>query len=81
MAADSEKTIRLLVEGIVCTGCAMDMETVMNDMEGVLETSVNYQEGVITVVFDPEEIDESTVISKVVSFKFKTTLLPENNEE
>lgn len=76
--SDTEREINLLVEGIVCTGCATDMETVMNDMDGVIETSVNYQQGIITVLFNPSEISENAVISKVKSFNFKTTVLPGN---
>lgn len=70
-----EKTLKLLVEGIVCTGCAMDMETVLNDTDGILESSVSYQDGIITIVFDPDEIEEEKVVAKVRSFNFKTTPL------
>ena len=38
--------IKFLVEGIVCTGCAMDMENIMLDMDGVEEASVSFSDGV-----------------------------------
>ena len=37
------------VEGIVCTGCAMDMENVMLNTDGIEEASVNYADGTFMI--------------------------------
>ena len=67
--------IKFLVEGIVCTGCAMDMENIMLDMEGVEEASVNYRDGVFSITFDPDQIELKTIIKKVKNLGFKTKIL------
>jgi copper chaperone CopZ len=67
--------IEFLVEGIVCTGCAMDMENIMLDMEGVEEASVNFSDGVFSITFDPTEIEAKTIIKKVKNLGFKTKIL------
>ena len=66
--------IKFLVEGITCTGCAMDMENIMLDMDGVEEATVNYSDGVFVIQYDPDEIEEKSIIKKVKTLGFKTKL-------
>ena len=66
--------IKFLVEGITCTGCAMDMENIMLDMGGVEKATVNYSDGVFIIQYDPEEIEEKNIIKKVKTLGFKTKL-------
>ena len=68
--------IKFLVEGIVCTGCAMDMENILLDLDGVEEAEVNFADGVFSIVYEPEEIDAKTIIKKVRNLGFKTKILP-----
>ena len=68
--------IKFLVEGITCTGCAMDMENIMLDMDGVEEATVNYSDGVFVIQYDPGEIEEKSIIKKVKTLGFKTKLDP-----
>ena len=68
--------IKFLVEGITCTGCAMDMENIMLDMDGVEEATVNYSDGVFVIQYDPGEIEEKNIIKKVKTLGFKTKLDP-----
>ena len=77
-----EKTrieIKFLIEGITCTGCAMDMENIMLDMDGVEEASVNYADGVFTIQYDPGGIEAKDIIKKVKNLGFKTKLLTEES--
>jgi len=69
--------IKFLVEGIVCTGCAMDMENIMLDMDGVAEASVNFQDGRFDITYDPDEIEVETIVNKVKNLGFKTKILTE----
>lgn len=69
--------ITFLVEGIVCTGCAMDMETVLLDMDGVEDASVDFANGEFSIQYDPDEIDVQTIIKKVKNLGFKTKILTE----
>jgi copper chaperone CopZ len=67
--------IKFLVEGIVCTGCAMDMENIMLNMDGVDEASVNFNDGVFSITYDPGEIEVKSIINKVKNLGFKTKIL------
>ena len=69
--------IKFLVEGIICTGCAMDMENILLDMDGVEEASVNFKDGVFSINYDPDAIDVKSIVKKVISLGFKTTILTE----
>ncbi len=69
-----EARLKLQVEGIVCTGCAADMETVLGDVDGIFEVAVSYADGTVAVVYDPEEIDQETIIAKINGFGMKTRL-------
>jgi len=69
--------ITFLVEGIVCTGCAMDMESILRDMDGVQEALVNFREGLFSITYNPEEIEAKTIVKKVKNLGFKTKILTE----
>jgi copper chaperone CopZ len=71
--------IKFFVEGIVCTGCAMDMENIMLDMDGVDGASVNFADGVFSITYDPAEIEVETIIKKVKNLGFKTKILVQQN--
>ena len=66
--------IKFLVEGITCTGCAMDMENIMLDMDCVEEAKVNYADGIFIIQYNPGEIEEKNIIKKVKTLGFKTKL-------
>ena len=67
--------IKFLVEGIVCTGCAMDMENVLLDLDGIEEASVNFKDGVFSITYNPAAIDLKTITKKVKNLGFKTKIL------
>jgi copper chaperone CopZ len=67
--------IKFAVEGIVCTGCAMDMENIMLDMDGIEDASVNFKDGIFSITYDPAEIELKTIIKKVKNLGFKTKIL------
>jgi copper chaperone CopZ len=76
---DNIQEIVFLVEGIVCTGCAMDMENIMLDMDGVEEASVNFADGFFFIAYNPKEIEVNTIIKKVKNLGFKTKILAQKN--
>ena len=71
--------ITFLVEGIVCTGCAMDMENIMLDMDGVEEASVNFADGIFSITYNPDEVGVNTIITKVKNLGFKTKILAQQS--
>ena len=72
---DNSKEIIFLVEGIICTGCATDMENVMLNIDGIEEASVNYADGTFTIRYDTDEIDAQNVFERVIKLGFKTTII------
>lgn len=71
--------ISFLVEGIVCTGCAMDMENILLGMDGVEEASIHYATGVFSIQYDQDEIAAKTIIKKVENLGYKTKILTGQN--
>lgn len=65
--------INLQVEGIYCAGCATDMETVLNNTDGIIKASVDYSSGLISVEYDPSEISAEKITSMINGMGFKTT--------
>lgn len=59
-------------EGIICSGCAMDMETVLRGKFGVVDVAVSYSDGTIAVEYDPEDIFEEEILDQIKRFGFKT---------
>lgn len=71
--------IKFHIEGIVCTGCALDMENIMLDMDGIEDASVDYASGVFSISYDNNEIAANAIIKKVKNFGFTAKILPEKN--
>ncbi len=69
--------IKFLFEDITCTGCAMDMENILLDLDGVEEASLNYADGKFTILYDPGETEAQNIIKKVENLGFKNKLLTE----
>ena len=67
--------IKFLIEDITCTGCAMDMENILLDLNGVEEALLNYAAGEFSIQYDPGEIEVKSIIKKVKNLGFKTKIL------
>ena len=72
---DKKGSVTLQVEGLFCTGCVEDMQTILRNTEGILDASVDYSTGRITIRHDPGIIDEKQVFIKVSNFGFKTKII------
>lgn len=67
--------VKFHLEGIVCTGCATDMENILLDLDGVEEASVNFKDGIFSITYDPAEADVKSITKKVKNLGFKTKIL------
>ncbi len=74
--SDTIKTITFQLEGITCSGCAEDIQTVLREKEGVLDAAVDYAEGKINIRYDADLIDQKKLFLTVRKLGFKTTMLP-----
>ncbi len=51
------QVLKFKADDISCTGCAMDMETVPKEKEGIIDTKVVLSDGIVSVRHDPQKID------------------------
>ena len=68
------KQINIQVEGISCTGCATDMETILRNTDGIVDAKVFYATGMIKIEYAPSEIELDQIFSivKKIGFNIKT---------
>jgi len=69
------RELKLKAEGIACTGCATDMETVLGNTDGISEATVDYAAGTVNIIFNPEEIAAELIIAIINKMGLKTTPL------
>ena len=67
--------LSLQVEGISCTGCAMDIETVLSSMDGILKVNVGYAAETIDIEYNPAEIDSDRILSAIKKIGLKVKVL------
>ena len=52
-------------ENIVCSGCAEDLERLLQEEEGVVHAAVDYSRGTVFVRYDDSLIDGKKVFERV----------------
>ena len=70
---NKENEVVLRVEGITCPGCAVDVESVLLDTDGVLTVSVSTTEDRIKINYDPNEIGEQQLVDRIRKLGLKIT--------
>lgn len=72
------KEMRLKADGIVCTGCAEDMENILLDKDGIVEALVSFIDDYIQVKYDADIIDRKNVFIAVRKLGFPVTIISES---
>ena len=75
--SENLKEMHLKADGITCTGCAEDMEKILNDNKGILHASVSFRDNIIQVKYYPDIIDRKHVFMAVRRLAFPLKILPE----
>ncbi len=72
-----ENLQRLVLEldGISCSGCALDMENLLMATDGVDEAEVKFAAGLVTIDYYPDQISERELFIKVRKLGFKTKIV------
>jgi Cu+-exporting ATPase len=73
--SENEKTLKLKAKDITCSGCAMDMENILNEKDGIIEAKVDFSAGTVDVRHDPGKIDSKKVFDEVRKLGFKTEVI------
>ena len=56
-----KKTYR--VEGMHCSNCAMNIESLEDDLPGIKQVSASYQKGQMVVEFDEAKVSEAQILA------------------
>ncbi|MBP7832423.1 MAG: heavy-metal-associated domain-containing protein [Candidatus Levybacteria bacterium] len=73
------KKVKLKIDGMHCTSCAMNIDGELEDTKGVLEAETSYAKQLATVGFDPDQISVEQIIAKIkkIDTKYAATVLIE----
>jgi copper chaperone CopZ len=64
------RTVIYLVKGFSCTTCAVGLDTLLGKQKGILASKSTYPEGKVTVKFDPDVIDETSIEGFIAEMGF-----------
>jgi len=70
-------TVRLQVEGIGCRGCIEEYEEFLQQTDGILDVTIDYEEGLIVVQYDPGVIDRRRIYMAARKLVRQATILPD----
>jgi len=68
------KTINLRITGMTCASCVLHIENDLKKLDGVKEAVVNLPLKVGSVTFDPEKVDEKTILEAVKKAGYKAVI-------
>jgi Cu+-exporting ATPase len=75
--SENLKEMNLKADGIVCTGCADDMEILLLEKDGIEDASVSFIDDNIQVIYDPDIIDRKHVYMAVRRLGFPVKIVSE----
>lgn len=67
--------LKLKIDGMHCTSCAMNIDGELEDTEGVKESNTNYAKQVTEVEFDESKIKVEKVIEIIKAVGYSATLV------
>jgi copper chaperone CopZ len=67
------RTVIYHVKGFSCVTCAVGLDTILGQHEGVVRSKSTYPEGIATVTFDPARITEASIKSVIAEMGFTVT--------
>ena len=67
------KRLDLRVDGITCSGCACDIETVLRNADGISRAEASYADGTVRVEYHPEEIGEKQVLAMITKLGLRVS--------
>ena len=64
-----KKTFR--VEGMHCSSCPMEVESIEDDLPGIKRVSASYQKGQMLVEYDELKVSEAQIIAAVAKHGYQ----------
>lgn len=62
----TQARIALLIDDIPCAACAEDLEKILLGMEGISKVAVEYKEGRMEVLYDPDVVGDKDILRKIM---------------
>jgi copper chaperone CopZ len=62
------------VEGMHCSNCPMEVESIEDDLPGIKKVVASYQKGQMVVEYDELKVSEAQIIAAVVKRGYKAFL-------
>ena len=67
--------IRLNIEGMHCSSCAMNIDFDLEDLKGVTKSQTNYAKQVSEVEFDPSKISQEEILDQIKKTGYSAKIL------
>ncbi len=59
------KKLKVKVQGITCSGCAVDVASALKNKDGIMDAAADYATGNVDVDYDPRELNEQQVLDLI----------------
>ncbi len=68
------KKIKLKIDGMHCSSCAMSIDMDLEDLDGVTEAKTNYAKQTSEVEFDEDKISAKNILEQIKKTGYKAEL-------
>lgn len=65
------KKIKLKIDGMHCSSCAMSIDMDLEDLDGVMEAKTNYAKQISEIEFDDNKIPAETILEQIKKTGYK----------
>lgn len=79
MALATTRTTTIYVNGMTCGGCAISIEQILKNTEGVEDVRVNFERGQAVVKYDDRKVTAGKLRAVVKSIGFRASAKPLKN--
>ena len=68
------KKVILKISGMHCTSCALDIDGMLEDTNGILSSNTNYAKSQTEVEFDKDKVSESKIAEIIKKVGYESTV-------
>lgn len=68
------ETAEMEITGMYCNNCAEKIETVLSNLEGIQNASVNFENSVAEIIYDPTVLTMETISTTIADLGFNGSI-------
>ncbi|KXK12004.1 MAG: Zinc-transporting ATPase [Microgenomates bacterium OLB23] len=72
------QTQKIIISGMHCTACAMNIDFEIEDLDGVSSSSTNYAQQYTSVTYDPSKVSIDTILHTIRNLEYEASIQLEN---